>query len=144
MWGDDWPGYSNLVSDRIVALRGVIVGNFRGKYLSSSWGASIDTDTPNNLPRYKSLWDYCLNWKNETMKPINGGPFSTKFIRDRRKIWSIEEILSDSSQTFNEMTNEEKTNTPLFYNTVANIGFIQNHRIFYNACPGVKCDKKVY
>lgn len=144
MWGDHWPGYCHLLPDRIVALRGVVVGEFRGKNLSSSWGVTIDIDTPIILPRYKTLLEYCQNVKIETLKPINSGPFSKKFVRDRRKIWSIAEIRSDSSQTFDELTDDEKTITPLFYNTVANIGYIQSEKMYYNACPDIKCMKKVY
>jgi replication factor A1 len=144
IWGNHWPGFCYLVPGRIVALRGVVVGDYRGKNLSSSWGLSIDIDTPKSLPRYVALTEFCRNRTTETMMPINRGPFSTIFQRDRRKIWSIEEIEYDSSQTFNGLRVEQMTTTPLFYNTVAYIGFIQSNNMCYNACPNPKCIKKVY
>jgi replication factor A1 len=113
MWGDDSPGFCHLVPDQIVALRGVKVGEFRGKNLSSGWGISIDIDIPQNLPRYKSLKQFCLKRINaEPMKPLNDGAVSSKFKGNRWKLSTIQQMESESIEAFQNMTEDEKKNSP--------------------------------
>jgi hypothetical protein len=113
MWGDDMPGFYHLVPDQIVALRGVKVGEFRGKNLSSGWGISIDIDVPQNIPRYKSLKEFCLTRSNaEPMKPINDGAVSSKYKGNRWKLSTIQQMESESLEAFQNMTEDEKKNSP--------------------------------
>jgi hypothetical protein len=113
MWGDDMPGFCHLVPDQIVALRGVKVGEFRGKNLSSGWGISIDIDVPQNIPRYKSLKEFCLTRSNaEPMKPINDGAVSSKYKGNRWKLSTIQQMESESLEAFQNMTEDEKKNSP--------------------------------
>lgn len=95
---------------------------------------------PENHKRFIALSDFQKN--RGDVRPLND---SKDMIPKRRGILKdLKEITNESEAYFfdSNLTEEGRKKT-LFYTTIATVSYVLPNNLYYNACRGEKCFKKV-
>ena len=138
LWGDI-KGVHLLQEGQIVAIRSVIVNEWKGKCLSSRTSTVITTDFPKDLQRYQSLSNFQKDGGHvQSLKEESGDTVQHKV----RHLKSLKEIENEAEANFANMYDDDRKK-PIYFNTMATVSYIPQNNIYYNACPTEKCAKKL-
>ena len=138
IWGDI-KGVHLLQEGQIVAIRSVIVNEWKGKCLSSRTSTSISVDFPKDLQRYQSLSNFQKDGGQfQSLKEDTSDNVQHKV----RYLKSLREIENEAEVNFANMYDDERKK-PIYFNTMATVSYIPQNNLYYNACPTEKCAKKL-
>lgn len=134
LWGDI-AGAEKIKKGIIIILRSMVVRDYYGKHLSSSYNTSIE----DQLPDIQQL-NTQIDWKQAKIstgdlpKPINDkrGPWNTSILTS---LLEVEKIGEDMLQN--------PTATPVYQNCWGYFMFASSRSLTYDSCPNDSCKKKI-
>ena len=123
-----------------MAIRGLKIGEFRGKHLSTGFSTIITKNFPSTLKRFSTLRKFQHTFSEQDITPINDSlPTLPNKIRILKNFAQIDQ---ESHQKF-FTSNPDQPNRVAWFNTVGTLSYIAEKNLYYDACPKEKCMKKL-